>query len=689
MKTSKLLNTLMAISFILPLLCCQHTPPSDLESVFNNAGNNRKELETVIAYFSKNPADSLKLDAAIFLLKNLEGLKTLDSTSMENTQIYFTALNKYYLNQKSKIDFSAASIVIDSLNRIFIDSNKKQSRPIYLDESATVSADFLIKNIDLAFLAWQSMPWSKHVDFKVFLEYILPYRCTDTYGYNTRQEFYTQYKSIKDSVKGENSPFIAANYVLKDVDSWFTEDGTIFQYYPYLKPITFSNLTKGRIGACIEANSLKIAALRSIGIPVALDEIPNWGNVSSSHYWYKIIDPQNDTITTLITNQNERRYTQHLISGSSYDLYPEFKGLSDSIVRNYIRTVPKVYRRTFEKQSNSLAAINNENNIEMPDYFKSDRIKDVSDQYLNCVNVDIKLDDAPQKSQYAYLCIFNNTSWIPVAWAKVNSNFCTFEKMGKNVVYLPAYFKDKQIIPAGAPFLLKNDGSIERFVSMEKQESVKLRMKYPFRIYVEFWESFMIGGRFQLANKSDLSDTITVHRIDSLPFYQTDVKIPNKDHYRYVIYQFSGIPKMFISEIQVYGEDENGKEVMLPGKVIGNPGRYPKTIDKIRDGDNLSYFENQDNNKETYVGFDLGSRKKVTRISFVPRNDDNAIVAGDMYELFYWDKRWISIDSQKGDSDKTVIFNDVPKQSLLILINKKGGVENRIFTYLGGKQFFW
>lgn len=524
MKRDNHLIILFWVLLSIELVGCWKSKPSDLESTLQNAGNNRKELEKVISHYSKELKDSLKLKAAIYLIKNIDGLSTLDSSSVGNNEIYFSALNRYYLTSGAKIDFSAASYVIDSINKKQNDSSSKLVNSKYLNELNIISANFLIKNIDLAFHTWQTMPWGKHISFDTFLEYILPYRCTNTYDCQSREEFYRKYKSISDSANGSSNPFIAASYVKKDIDRWFTEDGTIFQYYPYLKPITFSNLLKGRIGACIDANSLIITSLRSIAIPVALDELPNWGNTSSSHYWYRIIDPVNDTITTLITNQNQRRYTQHLISGSSYDLYPEFKGLPDSIIRYYIRTVPKVYRRTFERQPNSLAVTNN-SKYEIPDYFKNDRMKDVSELYLNCANINIKLDENSDKFKYVYLCIFDNMKWTPVAWAKIDSGTSTFEKMGKSIVYLPAYFKDKLMIPAGAPFLLKNDGSIESFISSKEKESITLRMKYPFRIHVEFWESFMIGGRFQLANKADLSDTITIHRVDSLPFYQTDVNI--------------------------------------------------------------------------------------------------------------------------------------------------------------------
>ena len=47
--------------------------PEAIEDVLRQAGKNRKELEKVLKYYGKNPADSLKLRAAKFLIVNMPG----------------------------------------------------------------------------------------------------------------------------------------------------------------------------------------------------------------------------------------------------------------------------------------------------------------------------------------------------------------------------------------------------------------------------------------------------------------------------------------------------------------------------------------------------------------------------------------------------------------------------------------
>jgi hypothetical protein len=45
----------------------------EVEEVLQEAGSNRCELEKVLKHYSKNPADSLKLRAAEFLIANMSG----------------------------------------------------------------------------------------------------------------------------------------------------------------------------------------------------------------------------------------------------------------------------------------------------------------------------------------------------------------------------------------------------------------------------------------------------------------------------------------------------------------------------------------------------------------------------------------------------------------------------------------
>ncbi len=101
--------------------------------ILEEAGKNRAELEKAIAYFSKK-GDALQLKALYFLLTNMG--------------IHYSS--DYYWSNGHAVPYTYRDI--DS-----------------------IKADLLIGNIQAAFEAWRN-PWSRHVSFDEFCEYILPYR---------------------------------------------------------------------------------------------------------------------------------------------------------------------------------------------------------------------------------------------------------------------------------------------------------------------------------------------------------------------------------------------------------------------------------------------------------------------------------------------------------------------------------
>ena len=86
---------------------------------------------------------------------------------------------------------------LDKLMKVKIDSLEIQlgsfnySQLQKYNDIETITADFLIKNIDLAFTAWEK-PWAKHVGFDDFCEFILPYRINNEPISNWREYFYNQ-----------------------------------------------------------------------------------------------------------------------------------------------------------------------------------------------------------------------------------------------------------------------------------------------------------------------------------------------------------------------------------------------------------------------------------------------------------------------------------------------------------------
>ena len=679
------LRFLLYAAFIFTMSCTSYPP--EIKHSLEISGENRNELIKVIDHYNQKPEDSLKLKVAIYLIKNMEGLYSLDTTSVVANEQYFNCLDTLYKRINAKPIFDIVSKALDGYIKQKNITPKAPS-PTYKVDLKTVTAKFLIENIDYAFMSWQNNPWSKQMPFNLFCEYILPYRSTDTYMNDFREYFIHKYSWIGDSVKGNQDCFRIEKLVTDEINTWFDEDGTIIVKYPFLSPIKFSNIIKGRIGNCEQANSLKADALRALGVPVGMEFVPQWGNHGSAHSFYKVLDFKHDTIKKLLTNINLPLNTAYIISGTNVsDVFTSTVDLPSFIVPFYSRTVPKVYRNCFSRQPQSLAALNLSNE-EIPDLFQDDHLLDVTSQYLETADVDLNID-SKKMYQYAYLCVFNITGWRPIAWSKIMDGKARFKNMGKNVVYLPAFFKNGKMSPCGSPFLLEQNGIVKKVNKSNNTQTLFLWRKYPYSIYLAEWASYMIGAKFQGANKPELSDSKTFYTISTLPYGMKEIPVHDSKRYRYLIYRFDGMKLTFPAEIEFYGIIK-GKEVKLSGSEIGNKGRYGFTSSALWDEDRGTYYYNDDSQPQTFVGIDLGKGKEstVTRIRFCPRSDTNDILPGEDYELFYWDGMWVSLGNQRGIDMKPLLYRNVPKNALFWLHAGKGK-EERIFTYENGKQIWW
>lgn len=69
---------LLRYLFLFVLLCACSCSFSPLEEALVLAGENRKELEKVLEHYSQNPVDSVKWQAACFLIENMPGHYTVE-----------------------------------------------------------------------------------------------------------------------------------------------------------------------------------------------------------------------------------------------------------------------------------------------------------------------------------------------------------------------------------------------------------------------------------------------------------------------------------------------------------------------------------------------------------------------------------------------------------------------------------
>lgn len=136
-----------------------------IEEAFSKAGKNRAELLHVLQHYEES-SNSLKLRAAQFLLENMADKGYLTGRSIEE---YYNFIDSVYQIKQEEYD-------IPYIYATFRQQAKYlKENPVLNWDVQTLSADYLIQNIDEAF-AVRNRPWNQHLTFEEFCEWILPYR---------------------------------------------------------------------------------------------------------------------------------------------------------------------------------------------------------------------------------------------------------------------------------------------------------------------------------------------------------------------------------------------------------------------------------------------------------------------------------------------------------------------------------
>jgi hypothetical protein len=650
--------------------------------------DNRSELEKVIDHYSQNKSDSLKLKAARFLIDNMpmyytsncEELKRFDGFFDSITYIKIPYIYKSMYPQRDKyINGKIRYIKVQNIWNHYLQkygnpSGYKLER--YSDEK-NISAKLLIENIDYAFKAWE-FPWARHLTFEQFCEFVLPYRYEDEPLESWRPFFMEKYKWVIDSIRDKTDPVEVCSLINKEIGTWFQFDGG-FKGYP--RAFSSSQLLKFRMGPCLMQGAIASFAMRSMGLAISHEAVPQWGDRSLGHDFNSVLNKNGNFIDFL--------------GGEHSPGHNEFKNVA-----------PKIFRHVYSYRNNPII----EADKKAPPKLSKLHFEDVTASYIPVSDVTINLHkDSTLTSEFLYLCVFNNQNWEAVAFSEVKDSKVTFKNMGRNIVYLPAYYNGAYY-PASTPFILSNEGKVIPIKFSNEKCKMTLTRKYPYQERMVKLAEQMIGSKFQGANTADFSDAVDLFVVKSSPVhYLKDYPVKN-GRYRYVRYVFPpSIPDSIrdgeASELGFKGININGKEEFLKGILIGSSEMTNFQKELFFDGklDNYHLIVIADTIisdypkhvitipeiKPLWVGMDLGRPTTVTKVAYCPRNDVNNIYEHCEYELYYWgNSDWVPIGKRKGQNHR-VIFENVPANGLYLLHNLTEGKEERIFTYKNGKQIWW
>lgn len=388
-----------------------------VEAALSQAGDHRPALESFLAR-ADACNDAQKQLAARWLIANMPGHGFAEYALVDASGA------RHAFNPMDHPDLSAAEAALKAIQDAHPGADFKVVT--FTPDLAVVDVEWLWKDLELAFATWRTRPWCRNVDFPTFVERILPYRGSNEPLQPWREECQARLAPVLAALPPDATLAQVAAAATGAAHGWV---GFSDRYYLHPTDQGWADMRASRLGRCEDITNAISFAMRAAGAVGSGDWTPWWADRDNNHAWEVTLD------------EHGRGHA----------------GLSNRAA--------KVYRRSFGARPESLAS-RRQKEEEIPPVFRSRAMEDVTEQYVPVSTVTVALappaPGAPVPGAgHAYACVFNGGEWRPIAWAPVQQGEAAFERLGRNVLYLPAWYLDGAARPAGAPRLLHPDGRVE------------------------------------------------------------------------------------------------------------------------------------------------------------------------------------------------------------------------------------
>ena len=607
------------------------------------AGGNRSELEKVLDHYSRTDRNPLKYKAAEYLIGNMTyHLSYPDSLY----QKYASEVDSLFVNQT---DEDSCIVEIEKISDKYISCMKPQY------DIKTISADYLIWNIDYSFDLWHTSKFLSYLDFNDFCEYVLPYKCVELQPVNKWKETYSgkhrgdldlleQFADLQDNsrVAVEATQVNLKNSIVRGIQ--------VFNCIPLVDMKALEHLG---IATCRERAVLGLMNSRSKGLPVSLDMTPIWADRTSPHYW------------------------NNLYYGLRNNIYydPIFSRLG--VAHNLDHPCSKIYRYSYKPEPVLLDAKSHDPFF--PEELSNIFVRDVTSEYGRTQDIEIKLESSGCK--YAYLCTSEGDSWHPVTVSRVRRGKASYNDIGVDILYLIVAYDESGVQkPLSKPFIVDKHGNIKRIeADMDTTVNMVIRRKYP-----AFQHIFNIKdrlGRFVIENSEDGEEYSVQGISPDKKFLAGSIVVQDSTAKQYWgLRPYPGLTSE-LAEVYFY-EKHTGMQlhpsVVATGDISDENGNIPFNLFDRKPLTNYALCP------ESMLVLDFGKPVSIGHISYIKRGDGNDICPGETYELYYWADRWILHDTKEA-SDVFVEFDGLPANALYYIRCTTSGTQNRIFIYRKGE----
>ena len=631
-KTLTKIKEYVVLSFTVGLVACNQAN-CKIDTALNLSGDNRKELEKAISYYEGRGEDTLKLKAVKFLIENMPGHYTLSGNEIDKYRKNGkNARNK--LPETYKKDYDCIDTVDyftgKALDVLMSYSLSHDETIQHRSDIENVSSDYLINHIEAAFRIKENTWWLQDIPFDDFLEYILPYRIES-------EQLDVWFDSIEKPLTHNcftNIPNVSKQNILQIGNSFNTQK-ELETSRDFINKFIHIDFENNCFGAC----TMQMLWLRAMGIPVALDFIPAHPNRNGRHYWCEIISP-------------------------------EVRDGNKDIFKNY--SAAKIYRQMFSIQ-NDYKKYKNEF---LPDLFSTPFYRDVTSEYLKCSDISVKNVKENISPWYAYLAVFNNLKWEPVAISEFKNDKILFKDMGHNILYLPMYYKGYLKHPFNYPFILTSNNKIKYLIPDNgKSNKIRLERKYPYNMLLDEYSSSVRSIVIEASDNKDWDGCDTINFDNKIYGGNVVYESDTKKRYRYYRIKNTHGKNMYISELIFTGK----KNEILPYQC-------DSIYNRINDNNILNYKEIKPGN---HIIFDFKEPVEIRKVICYPRSDGNSIYIGNEYELLYHElDGWRSL-GKKVAEECFLEYDNIPTNALFWLRNITTGIEERPFVIENSKVIFW
>lgn len=394
---------------------CFAQHPAAVEQNLIKAGGNRPELEKVIAY-CKQTKDPEKLQAIYFLISHMDIHTTIDYY-WQNTEG-----KKIEYNELDYPDFEQAAQAFETLKT---QNSGLKPHAFTSKDLEVIKADFLIDNIEKAFISWKNTPL-ENVSFQDFCEYILPYRISVEPLQKWRTLYASKFDWLHDKIKANGLEAILP-YVKDHANTWFTNTWGRGGRNEPLPLLGSQQLIMRKQGTCADMTNLGVFGLRSVGIPATVNSIPFWATATGAHSTNTFFDSNAKPIAF---DFGVKIFNQKLL-----------------------REPAKVLRTTYSKQATALINFEDPEQIP-PGHLQAANYIDVTQSYWQTTTVSSALYPNVTKPKIVYVATFNGLKWQPFWWGLTNNNQSQWEQICVGTVIIPHYYINKKMVPAAPPIVV-------------------------------------------------------------------------------------------------------------------------------------------------------------------------------------------------------------------------------------------